>query len=54
MIELFTACDEGYGKRVAEALRQADNLTEKGPIGTAHSKEAVEQAIEHSKEAKPY
>lgn len=54
MIELFTKCDEDYGRRVAEGLRNADSGGQSGPIGTAHTDEAVQQAQQESKEAKPY
>lgn len=54
MIELFTQCDAEYGRRVAEGLKNADNDMQKGPIGSAHTKDAVEQAEKVAKEAKPY
>ena len=54
MIELFTQCDEDYGRRVAEGLRHTDGQGQKGPIGTAHTEDAVKQAQQESKEAKPY
>jgi catalase len=53
MIELFTQCDPDYGKRVADGLRNI-NHTDKGPIGSTHSAEAVQQAEAVSKESKPY
>ncbi len=53
MIELFTQCDAEYGRRVAEGLRGADH-GQRGPIGTAHSEDAVREAEEVSREAKPY
>jgi catalase len=55
MIELFTQCDADYGRRVAEGLQNAakENISS-GPIGSAHAKEAVKQAEDVAKEAKPY
>jgi catalase len=50
MIELFTQCDQDYGRRVAEGLKMASaKSSEKG-----RSAQAVEQAEQVSKEAKPY
>ncbi len=55
MIELFTQCDVEYGRRVAEGLRTADgNHLSGGPIGAAHSHEAVEEAEEMATEARAY
>ena len=47
MIEMFTACDEDYGRRVAEGLRTMS------PANTTEE-EAVQQAENVSKESKPY
>jgi catalase len=51
MIELFTQCDADYGRRVAEGLRGSSN-----GLGANKNtqQEAVTQAEEVSKEAKPY
>jgi catalase len=55
MIDLFTQCDPDYGRRVAEGLQKAAGIkTSKGPLGSATSEEAVEQAAHVSHEAKPY
>ena len=55
MIELFTQCDPEYGRRVAEGLRNVQLGEEaKGPIGSTKSGEAIAQAEEVAKEAKPY
>ena len=54
MIEHFTQCDPDYGRRVAEGLRAASDSGQKGPIGSTHSHDAVEQAIDQSREANPY
>jgi catalase len=55
MIELFTKCDPEYGKRIAEGLSKASKQNmEKGPIGSTKSTEAVKEAEEVSREAKPY
>ena len=53
MIELFTQCDADYGRRVAEGLRGSSN-GQHGPIGSAHSDDAVREAEEVSTEAKNY
>lgn len=55
MINLFTQCDADYGRRVAEGLRNAvtQNIA-KGPIGSAGSDKAVQQAEATAHEAKPY
>lgn len=50
MIELFTACDADYGRRVAEGLQKAASMN--GQTGA--NAEAVAQAEEVSKEANPY
>ncbi|NEU08027.1 catalase [Flavihumibacter sp. R14] len=47
MVEMFTACDEDYGRRVAEGLR--DKARE-----TSAAEEGVQQAENASKEANPY
>jgi catalase len=55
MIDLFTQCDQDYGRRVAEGLKAARSMnseTEETPSTGSH--EAVKQAEEVSKEAKPY
>lgn len=55
MVELFRQCDEDYGRRVAEGLANTDvDKSNKGPIGTTTSHEAVQQAEEEGKDAKPY
>jgi catalase len=60
MIEHFTKCDEDYGRRVAEGLRQKKEMMMKekqtvgSPSGAAHTKEAVQQAEEEGRNAKPY
>lgn len=55
MIELFGKCDPNYGRRVAEGLQKAASQhMEKGPIGSAHAEEAVQQAEAQAHEAKPY
>jgi catalase len=54
MIDLFTQCDEDYGRRVAEGLKKASPQIEKGPIGSTRSGEAVAEAESVSREAKPY
>ncbi len=55
MIELLTQCDEDYGRRVAEGLKNTKvDKMDKGPIGSHESHQAVEKAEKVSKEAKPY
>ena len=54
MIELFHQCDEDYGRRVAEGLKQKSGKTDSGPIGSTKSGEAVAQAESESRESKPY
>nr|WP_247236694.1 catalase [Telluribacter sp. SYSU D00476] len=54
MIELFTQCDEEYGRRVAEGLRNYKKDDTGGPIGTDSSSEGVRDAEEKSHQAKPY
>lgn len=54
MIDLFSQCDAEYGRRVKEGLAQASKNISAGPIGSTKSSEAVDQAEQVSKEAKPY
>ncbi|MCK8490463.1 catalase [Spirosoma sp. RP8] len=51
MIELFTKCDEDYGRRVAEGLRQGNS---EQPVLAETQAEGVRQATEDSQEAQPY
>lgn len=55
MVELFTKCDQEYGRRVREGLAAAEKSgMSKGPIGSTRSEEGVRQAEKSSKEGKPY
>ena len=55
MIDLFTQCDADYGRRVAEGIKMAGaQVTDKGPIGSTQSHQAVQEAENVSQEAKPY
>jgi len=55
MIDLFMQCDEDYGKRVAEGLAKMPvDESNKGPIGTTKSHEAVKQAEDESQSSEPY
>ncbi|KAA6440864.1 catalase [Dyadobacter flavalbus] len=55
MIELFTQCDEDYGRRFAEGLKASESkVIDAGPIGTTDTHKAVEQAESVSREANPY
>jgi len=51
MVEMFTQCDEDYGRRVAEGIKEASMMMKKD---SSADKEAVEQASKDSNEAKPY
>ena len=53
MVEHLTACDEDYGRRVAEGLRKAEMSNSTDGL-TEEANEAVKQAGESSREAKPY
>lgn len=52
MVEMFTACDEDYGRRVADGLRMSAAKMEKG--AAADADDAIQQAESTSKEANPY
>lgn len=55
MIEMCTQCDEDYGRRLSEGLKNAESMNiQKGPIGSSYSEDAVHMAEEVSTEAKPY
>jgi catalase len=55
MIDMFTKCDEEYGRRVKEGLeKKAKEMKTPAPSGAAHTEEAVKQAEQKSHEAKPY
>ncbi|SOD79664.1 catalase [Spirosoma fluviale] len=57
MIELFSQCDEDYGRRVKDGLQKMANGTGEQPHGQANiqaGQEAVQQAEELAHEAKPY
>jgi catalase len=54
MVEMFTACDEDYGRRVAEGLRAGASEMSGNQIGTNDEQDAVNQAETKSKEARPY
>ena len=55
MIELFTQCDEDYGRRVKEGLAKvAGQNISSGPIGSTMSHQAVQEAEQKAHEAKPY
>ena len=57
MIELFTLCDEDYGRRVREGLQQVANGNDPERHGQANAQaghEAAQQAEELAHEAKPY
>ncbi|WP_234733098.1 catalase [Tellurirhabdus bombi] len=55
MIELFTQCDEDYGRRVAEGLRgtSGDGISS-GPIGSTGSDKGVQEAEDKGHPAQPY
>ncbi|WP_229368086.1 catalase [Telluribacter humicola] len=54
MLELFTQCDEDYGHRVGEGLKNFKMDDSGGPIGTNKSSEGVRDAEEKSHQSKPY
>ena len=54
MVELFTKCDEDYGRRVREGLEKMRNKKQHDGIGTADEHQAAQAAEEISKESKPY
>ncbi|MFD3273755.1 catalase [Paenibacillus dendritiformis] len=54
MIELFTKCDEDYGRRVAEGLRNSASSSDHGPIGSTHTGEAVKEAERKGHETDSY
>ena len=55
MVELFTQCDADYGRRVKEGLAKAVKQDiQKGPIGSTDSHDAVMEAEQKAREAKPY
>ena len=57
MIDLFSQCDEDYGRRLREGLQQAASGNGQQPHGQANAQaghEAVQQAEELSHEAQPY
>lgn len=57
MIDLFTQCDEDYGRRVAEALQEKKEMMKSmkdEQMGTETEKEAVSKAEDDSHDAKPY
>ena len=57
MIELFTQCDEDYGRRVAEGIKkkkeEMSSMHNDG-IGSGREQEAVKKAEDDSRDAKPY
>ncbi len=44
MIHHLTQCDEEYGRRVAEGIKQHGSSSHHGPLGATHTHEAVEDA----------
>jgi catalase len=55
MVALFRQCDEEYGRRVSEGLKNFSHSSPaSGPIGSAKAGEAVEEAQQNSHEARPY
>ena len=55
MIDLFTQCDEDYGRRVAEGLKMAHKMkSDMDRKGSTQEHQAVQQAEDIAKEAKPY
>ncbi len=56
MVELFTQCDEDYGKRVAEGLKMKSELMEKEQASFVKERDSkgVDQANTDSNESQPY
>jgi catalase len=55
MIDLFTQCDEDYGRRVADGLKMASKMkSEMDRKGSTQEQQTVQQAEDVAKEAKPY
>jgi catalase len=56
MIELFTQCDEDYGRRVAEGIKnkKEEMSMKKDGIGSEDEQDAVKKAEDKSRDAKPY
>jgi catalase len=54
LIDMFTQCDEDYGRRVAEGLRSDNADGQSGPIGSTKTEEGVKEAQDVSRESKPY
>ena len=54
MVEMFTKCDEDYGRRVREGLQKMKGKMQHDGIGTADEKQAVDAAENTSKSSKPY
>lgn len=56
MVELFTLCDEDYGKRVAEGLKMKSELMEKEQASFVEERDSkgVDQANTDSNESQPY
>ena len=57
MIDLFTQCDEDYGRRVAEAIQKKKEMMmsmKDEKIGTEDEQEAINKAEDDSHDAKPY
>jgi catalase len=57
MIDLFTQCDEDYGRRVAEAIQKKKEMMmsmKDEKIGTEDEQEAVNKAEDDSHDARPY
>src|SRR5690606_20880427 len=57
MIDLFSQCDEDYGRRVAEGIKMKKemmmSMKDEG-VGSEDENEAVKKAEEESNESKPY
>lgn len=56
MVELFTQCDEDYGRRVAEGLRMKAEMIskEKASFVEENASEGIDKANTDSTEARPY
>ncbi|CCH52322.1 Catalase [Fibrisoma limi BUZ 3] len=54
MVELFSQCDEDYGRRVREGLQQAGDRQKHGQVNNEANQEAVQKAEEMAHPAQPY
>jgi catalase len=54
MIEMFKKCDEEYGRRVEDGIKNAEATSSREPIGAEGAADAPRQAEEEGHSADPY